>query len=248
MNTRKRLNTFAIAVILLVFPVLLFVATNIGDAAQTPSIQITILPADAVTQGATWSIVGPVTSGPYASGQIVVVDGSTQYTVRIDCPGYQPPAVNPFTVYVNNKLVTRTETLIKSTTPPVTISDITLWPTWPVRGTTSAVWEPSSFLSIGRDVVAWVTFEALESNQYFYKSNLNVMVKVSDTSFPPVDINFDYASQVFKMVPQNQFFGLPYVLFFRAGRLSPEQFRSQELLCKLDDKQCRELPKPEFLE
>jgi len=209
MNSRKRLGALAIAVVFLVFPMVLFVATNMGDAAQTPSIRITILPADAVTQGATWSIVGPVASGPHASGETVVVDGSTQYTVRIDCPGYQPPAVNPFTVYVNNKLVSTTITLIKSTTPPVTISDITLWPTWPVRGTTSAVWEPSSFLSIGRDVVAWVTFERLASNENFFKANLSVMVKVSDTSFPPVDIDFDYVSQVFKMIPQNQFLDFP---------------------------------------
>ncbi len=209
MNNRKRLSALGIAVVFLVFPMVLFWAAGMGDAAQTPSIQITILPADAVTQGATWSIISPVSSGPHASGETVVVDGHTQYTVRIDCPGYQPPAENPFPVYVQNKLVSKEITLIKSTTPPVTISDITLWPTWPVRGTTSAVWEPSSFLSIGRDVVAWVTFERLASNENFFKANLSVMVKVSDTSFPPVDIDFDYGSQVFKMIPQNQFLDFP---------------------------------------
>ncbi|MFA0888971.1 MAG: hypothetical protein ACC613_07745 [Synergistales bacterium] len=62
--------------------------------------------------------------------------------------------------------------------------DTSYWPTWPSpdsRINGLEVWEPATFLSIGRDVISWVYFGTRPSDDGFVSADLNFLVKKTET-------------------------------------------------------------------
>lgn len=60
-----------------------------------------------------------------------------------------------------------------------------VWPTWPEPDSRILpgieVWEPATFLSIGRDVISWVYFGTRPSNDGFVSADVNYLVKKTQT-------------------------------------------------------------------
>lgn len=60
-----------------------------------------------------------------------------------------------------------------------------VWPTWPERDSRILpgieVWEPATFLSIGRDVISWVYFGTRPTDDGFVSADVNYLVKKTQT-------------------------------------------------------------------
>ncbi len=75
--------------------------------------------------------------------------------------------------------------------------DTATWPMWPkpdARILNNEVWEPATFLSIGRDVIGWVNFGNRPSNDGIVSADFYVTIKTTSNSFdtkPPTATNGD---------------------------------------------------------
>lgn len=161
-------------------------------AYASVTIRVSILPNTGdVPTGAVWYLNNdptPRTSGASVSG----LSNNTTYTISFSTVnGWYKPA--------NVSVSGKNETI------PVTGAysryDKTLWPVWPKKAAVTGVWEPSSFLSVGRDVIAWVDFSALETNDQMYKADLFTFIRTGDTSFTKRTPNFAASGQSAYYVP-----------------------------------------------
>ena len=84
--------------------------------------------------------------------------------------------------------------------------DRTTWPMWPKpdsRILANEVWEPATFLSIGRDVIGWLNFGTRPSNDGIVSADFYVTIKSSSNLFltnPPTATNGDSLYMVFDNV------------------------------------------------
>lgn len=176
---------------------LLFLVGDLPARAATwVDLTVTIGPAE-VANSARFILGGD----DHASGTTISVLASTNYVIEFtDVAEFQKPG--PITVYVAREPVSVTATYVPSSAgdPGVTVSDMTVWPLWPRKRIAYNVWEPHSFLSVGRDVVAWVIFDPMADNPTFWVSDLNIMVRTGDIAYSTVIPDFSYAGQSYHFV------------------------------------------------
>lgn len=168
----------------------------------------------------------------YVSGDTKSVKADKYYTIQFtSVDGYQTPAdILVFVRPGDNITVTGTY-LPSGGEPDTTVNDITRWPLWPQIRSVYNVWEPYSFMSIGRDVTSWVTFYPMEGNPTFWLSDLNVIIKSGELSFTKTGPDFDYSGQAYGYVTGGDLHDFPSSLSgilddLRANAILPEHMTS----------------------
>jgi len=174
-RTLKRTYRF-----LLTFFLMVFATVSQSEAADyTASIRCTATPNEAVTAGVKWNIIEK-TGGPYSFGETVSYTWKGQKTTTVTLTF---SSEGPWKPTISSKVLTLNE---GQTTPYEVVYenlriDKSLWPLWPEKGRVDRVLSPPSFLSVGRDVVAWVSVSSMDFNGDatvdFYKTNLFSLIQ-----------------------------------------------------------------------
>jgi len=207
-------------VFLVLFLAVTFVAVPNGThASNWGDITIYITPAE-VTGSAQWYITY---DDKHSSGesQTVNLKNDVVYTIQFtSVEGYQAPA-NLTVQFASGQtsFSTTVEYIPVGGDEKVTV-DVPNWPLWPQKRTSYSVWEPYSFTSIGRDVMAWVVFDNPDTaNPTFWVSDLKVTIMdtivsgdVEETIVTKVEPEFSDSVQTYGYIQGGQIHEFPATL------------------------------------